>query len=404
MIECTTRSGRTSLREFDHHHDVSAFTSAVSLHAHTHHSRESLADVEVYLAQVPVVGHRFVHELQACLTEEGCGHDYSRVWWHPPVSPRAVFESESGRIEERLGLSSLVSVTDHDDIVAGLELQSLYARRRAPISFEWTVPFGAGYFHLGLHNLPSESALSWFARLSAITADPSRQAIADALADLHAIDETLIVFNHPHWDLAQVGHSAHAQSVRQFLDGYGDWLHALELNGYRSRQENESVVPIAAALGLPAISGGDRHGTEPNALLNLTRARSFAEFAAEVRGGISHVLVMPEYREHLTTRILSSASDILRRNAACPLGRQRWTDRISWNTGGARQTLTSRWPDGGPMFVRAAVGAFTVLTSSMMLPVIRTALELSDGVLARSAPIELDETPPVRSVGVGRPA
>jgi hypothetical protein len=56
------------------------------------------------------------------------------------------------------------------------------------------------------------------------------------------------------------------------------------------------------------------------------------------------------------------------------------------------------------MFVRAAVGAFTVLTSSMMLPVIRTALELSDGVLARSAPIELDETQPVRSVGVGRPA
>jgi hypothetical protein len=40
MIECTTRSGRTSVGEFDHHHDVSAFTSAVSLHAHTNHSRE----------------------------------------------------------------------------------------------------------------------------------------------------------------------------------------------------------------------------------------------------------------------------------------------------------------------------------------------------------------------------
>jgi hypothetical protein len=122
MIECTTRSGRTSVREFDHHHDVSAFTSVVSLHAHTHHSRESLADVEVYLAQVPVVGHRCVHKLQACLTEEGCGHDYSRVWWHPPVSARAVFESESDQIQDRLGLSSLVSVTDYDDIVAGLEL------------------------------------------------------------------------------------------------------------------------------------------------------------------------------------------------------------------------------------------------------------------------------------------
>jgi hypothetical protein len=65
MIECTTRSGRASVSEFNHHSDLGAFTSAVSLHAHTHHSRESLADVRTYLAQVPVVGHRFVQEMQS---------------------------------------------------------------------------------------------------------------------------------------------------------------------------------------------------------------------------------------------------------------------------------------------------------------------------------------------------
>ena len=400
MVGCTTRSGRTSITEFDDDSDLSAFAAAVSLHAHTHHSRESFEEVEGYLARVPVVGHRFVHELQSCLTEERCG----RAWWHPPVSPRMVFESECGQIEQRLDLAGLVSVTDHDDITAGIELQSLYAPRRAPISFEWTVPFGGGFFHLGVHNLPPASAVTWFLRLTAVTAEPTHAAVADALADLDAIDDLLIVFNHPHWDLAEVGRAAHEQSVRQFLDCYGYRIHALELNGYRSWQENESVRPVAAALRFPVISGGDRHGAKPNALLNLTHARSFSEFVAEVRSGVSHVLIMPEYRTHLTTRILSSASDILRLNAACPPGRQRWTDRVSWDADGARRTLSSRWPNGGPLSVRAAVGAFTMLTSPIMLPVIRVALGLHDGVLARSAPIALDEPRSVESVDADRAA
>jgi hypothetical protein len=67
-------------------------------------------------------------------------------WWHPPVGPRQVFESEVQQIEQRFGLSSIVSVTDHDDIAAGIELQGMYALRRAPISFEWTVPYGDGFF------------------------------------------------------------------------------------------------------------------------------------------------------------------------------------------------------------------------------------------------------------------
>ena len=146
------RSSRTSVRDFDPASDITAFGTGVSLHAHTHHSRESLADVPEYIKQLPVLGRRFVRELRSCLDEEGCASDYSRVWWHPPVSARAVFESESAQIENRLGLASLVSVTDQDEIAAGLELQALYAARRVPISFEWTVPFGGGFFHLGIHN------------------------------------------------------------------------------------------------------------------------------------------------------------------------------------------------------------------------------------------------------------
>jgi len=403
MINSTTRSSRASITEFTRDANLRAFASAVSLHAHTHYSRESLADVEVYLAQIPLVGPRFVRELQSCLDEEGCARDYSRVWWHPPVSPRMVFESEADQIEDRLALSPLVSVTDHDDIAAGLDLQTLYAVRRAPISFEWTLPFGSGFFHLGLHNLPPASAAGWFARLSGITRQPTPASITDALAELDAIEEALIVFNHPHWDLAEVGAEAHRELVRQFVESHGSRLHALELNGYRSWHENESVVPVAASLGLPLISGGDRHGAEPNAILNLTPARSFAEFVQEVRNGVSHVLVMPEYREHLMTRILSSAADVLRFNVAYPKGHQCWTDRVSWDTGGTRRTLSCRWPDGGPLAVRAAVGAFTIMTSPIVLPMVRAAVDFSGGVLARSVPSIPQETN-VRPLGTTPPA
>ena len=64
---------------------------------------------------------------------------------------------------------------------------------------------------------------------------------------------------------------------------------------------------------MPAISGGDRHGLEPNANLNLTTRRSFAEFAAEIRRErLSAVLFMPQYRETLGMRWFETVKDIVR--------------------------------------------------------------------------------------------
>jgi hypothetical protein len=164
-----------------------------------------MADLLKYVLNIPIVGRLCQRELRMFETREGAPVDLARGRWHPPVSARAVFESEVAQIENRLGLASYVSVTDHDDIRAGLELQALYAERRAPISFEWTVPSGRGFFHLGVHNLPPESAEEWFARLAGVTAQPSVGAVADALAALDAEREILVVFNHPLWDLAEVG-------------------------------------------------------------------------------------------------------------------------------------------------------------------------------------------------------
>src|SRR5262249_7259990 len=153
----------------------------------------------------------------------------------------------------------------HDSIVAGVELQGLFAVGRAPVSFEWTVPFAEGFFHLGIHNLPAARAAGWFARMAAFTADPGTEPLGGILDDLHDAG-VLIVSNHPLWDLAGVGDRTHAWRLREFLDAHHRRLHALEINGYRSWRENGGVRSLSAERGLPLISGGDRHALDPNAV------------------------------------------------------------------------------------------------------------------------------------------
>jgi hypothetical protein len=379
----TRRVSRSSVHELGCGGIAREFSTGVSLHAHTHYSRESMTDVPQVMGQIPFLGKGLERELRTCIAPEGAALDFSRMRWHPPVSPRAVFESEAGQIEQRLGLAPLVSVTDHDDILAGLELQTLYAQRRSPISFEWTVPCGRGYFHLGVHNLPPASADAWFARLADVTARPSDAAVTESLRDLDAEDGVLVVLNHPQWDLAGVGRGEHTRLLHDFLDGHASRLHALELNGYRSWKENASVQFLALKTNLPLISGGDRHGAEPNALLNLSNAQSFGEFAAEVRDGLSQVVVMPEYRRHLATRVIASVNDVLRRQRTHAAGRRLWTDRVSWDAAGCVRTLSCRWPDGGPLWVRSAIRALNMAASPAGLRALGVALDLFERVTAR---------------------
>jgi hypothetical protein len=355
--------------------DWSVFRAAVSLHAHTHYSREVLSDLPAYISRIPLVGPRFDREIDRRRADHE-PVDFAKGWWHPPVSPLEVFESEARQIDRRFGVESFVSITDHDDISAGLDVQRLFAARRTPVSVEWTVPFGEGFFHLGVHDLPAASARDWFARLAAFTQDPARESLGGILDDLHARD-VLVVFNHPMWDLAAVGERTHARRLREFLDSYRWRLHAVELNGYRSWRENGDARRLASERGLPLISGGDRHACAPNALLNLTRATSFAEFAADVRNGVSDVVVMPEYRQHVAARILDSAADVFttRRLRA---GRQTWYDRVSCESDGEVRPLSHHWPDGGPLWVRSAVGAFRVASSPALRPVWRAALRRLD--------------------------
>ena len=89
----------------------------------------------------------------------------------------------------------------------------------------------------------------------------------------------------------------------------------------------------AEQAGLPAISGGDRHGCEPNALLNLTTARTFGEFVEEIRvNKESAVLVMPQYREPMTSRVLAAIGDVMRDNDGHTHGWTRWSDRVFYRS------------------------------------------------------------------------
>ena len=106
--------------------------------------------------------------------------------------------------------------------------------RCVPLSLEWTVPFHHGFFHLGVHNLRPASAVQVSRALSLYTRHLDAACGSGLLEMLHDDPETLVILNHPLWDLAGIGSADHVSLLRRFLIDHGDRIHALELNGYRS--------------------------------------------------------------------------------------------------------------------------------------------------------------------------
>jgi hypothetical protein len=369
---------RTRLSDFSSR-ALEGSTSAVSLHAHTHHSSENMGCVPAYLDRIPLVAGLFRYETRAYLERNGTVVDFSKGWWHPPLTPHEVLKSETAQIVERLHLEPFVSITDHDNIDAGLELQSGPAPRRVPISLEWTVPADEGFLHLGVHNLQPAAARALFAALSAYTAAPDPVRLPALLEQLTADPDLLIVLNHPLWDLADVGMAAHVVLLHRFLRDHRGRVHALELNGYRPSHENDDVCALAETAQLPLISGGDRHGRAPNCLLNLTRAKSFADFVHQIREDRqSDILIMPEYRKPLVTRGLAVAADVIRPSRS-DAGAQRWMDRVTCECKGTVEPLSAHWPEGGPLWVRSSIQAFRGLTSPLMLPLLGLMLTAFQG-------------------------
>lgn len=340
------------------------FRTGISLHSHTNQSKETLDFLANVGNQYPAI-RPFLSRLERkSENNHGLRVNYSAAYWTPPLTPKLAFDLESRQIE-KLNLASMVSISDHDNINAPMLLRSVPSARQIPVSVEWTVPYGGiQAFHLGVHNLPSARAVEWMGRLKAFTAKPVVPDLAGILNDLHNEPNVLVVFNHPMWDLYLVGRDRHDFLVNEFLLKYGVYLHALELNGLRHWDENRAVKRLAEKWNMLLISGGDRHGVEPNANINLTNATSFTEFVHEIRKERkSSVLFMPQYAEPWKHRILQSTIDAIRDYPDFPQGSRTWDERVYHpDANGVDRPLKSLWPDGNaPSVMRYGIAIVKLL-------------------------------------------
>jgi hypothetical protein len=301
------------------------YRTAVSLHSHTNHSKESLLFIPEFAEKVPILRWALNEKCKKSARPV----DFSKAYWTPPLTPQLAFEVEGNQIETDLGLMSLVSLTDHDSIGAPSVLRQLPEAVNVPFAVEWSVPYEGALFHLGIHNLPESRAHLIMDDLAAYSSNPATARLTELLSALHEFPDVLIVFNHPLWDQHDLGRPVFLPILDLFLQNFCQYMDAFELNAMRNWSENRSVVQLAAARGRPLVSGGDRHGCEPSAALNLTQATSFAEFVNEIRNEqISHIVFMPQYAEPLGIRFMQTTIDVIRYYPNHPVGSRTWDERV----------------------------------------------------------------------------
>lgn len=351
------------------------FRTAVSLHSHTLYSRETMSFVDRLASQFAPLRAALRRGASQYSSRHGCAMDLSRAWWTPPADPVRAWRLERNQIEHGLGLKSLVSITDHDSIDAPLSLRACKEATEIPVSVEWTVPYGPTFFHLGIHNLPPERSREIMSQLAAFTAAKGDGDLTDILQALSARKETLVVFNHPCWDENGIGREPHILWATRFAHTYRPYLHAFELNGLRPWPENRAAIRFAREMGMPIISGGDRHAMEPNTILDLTNATTFAEYVEQVRSGRAEVLVMKQYREPFSLRILQNLEEIMQDHENHSEGWRRWSDRVFYRCDdGEVRSLTKLFERHVPTAVQCFVGAIDFMRTHSLRRALRFAL------------------------------
>jgi hypothetical protein len=349
-----------------------AYRTAVSLHGHTNRSQE-------HLDFIPQLAKRFPM-LHSAL-EKQCKRstipvDFTKAYWTPPLSPMRAYELERNQIRDILGLQSLVSLTDHDNIEAPTMLRTVAETAQIPVSLEWSVPYQGTSFHIGVHNLPPANAQAIVTDLNACTADPREERISELLAMLDRIPDVLIIFNHPLWNQSCTGEHRDGHVLDRFLKQTNGFLHAFEFNATRSSRENNSVAKLAKRWQQPIVSGGDRHGCDPNGVLNLTSCETFPEFVQEIRKEKrSHVVVMPQYAEPALIIMIRTLLDVIREYPDYPEGSRRWDNRIFHpnGIGGVDRPISSLWK-APPAFVERTFACIRVLENTAVQRVLRRML------------------------------
>ena len=358
--------------------------TGISMHCHTQHSREMLDFVPHYAEKLPIIASFWRKERDKYQKNAGRLINFSTAYWSPPLTPTGVYGIEKEQIN-KAGLNALISLTDHDSIDAPLEVNEIAENSAAPISLEWTVPFEYGFFHVGVHNLPKDRAVELTKTLldyTFVTENHTAEKLTEMFAMLNEIPSVLVILNHPLWDIEMVGKQRHEALLKNFVRMHGRWLHAFEVNGFRSWSENKAVIELAEAFGIPLATGGDRHGCKPNTVINLSNAETFDEFVSEIRvDKRSEVVLMPEYEQPLHSRQLQSFSEILRHYPEFTEGRQKWFERVFIDTDdgkGVRSLASHGWVRGGPAWLRIAVWTLGVLGGPTVRPAFRLARKRKD--------------------------
>lgn len=374
--------------------------TGISLHCHTENSQEMLDFVPNYADRIPIVASLWKREKEKYFKRESRYPDFSNAYWSPPLTGQIVYDIEKKQIED-VGLNAFVSITDHDCINANLSISEPKPSTKVPISLEWTVPFDFGFFHVGVHNLPEDRAVELTKTLLDYTFNKERhgaQNLNELFAMLSEIPQVLVILNHPIWDIEMVGKVKHEFLLKNFILDHGRWIHAFEINGFRSWSENKAVIEMAEGFGIPLASGGDRHGCKPNTVINLTSAETFEGFVDEVRvQKKSQVALMPEYEQPLHSRQFQSFSEILTEYPDFPEPRRRWFDRVFFDNGDEKGlvSLTSHgWRGGGPKWLRAAIKTLSFLGSPGLQPIFRLFRKKDDRVPRdiRNAEFKLPES------------
>lgn len=381
--------------------------SAVSLHSHTSCSLETLAVVATYKDRSALV-RRLVERVERTRIGKGPSRlDVSNLYFTPPLPPLEALETERRQIEHTLDVAPFVSLTDHDTFESAEMLEDHHGERDVPFSTEWTVPFESSYLHLGIHNVPRRAITCLQRRMRRIAqgcrvcrernsvcfgahrGEPDapwrNEALGEVLDEISGYGEALTVLNHPAWDLGGIGDAGNRRMISRFLAVHGHGVHAVEINGLRPWVENEVAIAMAEVAGLPIVAGGDRHGCEPAAMLNVSNADCLSGFVSEIRRARrSRVVLMPQYREPLGFRKLQAVWDVLREYPGHADGTRVWTDRVLVrDAAGQFQTLSELWSDSrsGPF----AIEASRALTMSLERWPLRNAVRLAYATEQRMA-------------------
>ena len=334
------------------------FRTGVSLHSHTNQSHETLDFLANFGNQFPVMRPLLSRLERRAEQMHGVRINYAASYWTPPMTPKLAFDLESRQIREAGpgadGFHHRSRQHQGADAAA-------HGAQRAPDS-------GFGGVERALWRnavVPSGRPQPAQRTRDGVDGDarglhrPSQRCAPhrDSCRALHHEPNVLVVFNHPMWDLYLIGKEKHQFLVNEFLQKNGAYLHALELNGLRNWDENRAVRRLAEKWNMLLISGGDRHGVEPNANINLTNATSFTEFVHEIRREKkSNVLFMPQYAEPWKHRILQSTIDAIRHYPEFPQGSRTWDERVYHpDANGVVRPLSELWPKGSAPRVMSAI-------------------------------------------------